>query len=331
MAIELDQIYTTKAIYSNNRRTELRNRLSTIDAISKIDSLTVFCAGSYARNEASEHSDVDLFFLCNGDRSDEETPKTNELRLFGDLIDVAENMSFPRFSGDCRYLEIHDASQNLRALGSPEDDYDNHFTVRMLLLLESKPLFGERIYDGLIYEFIDSYFRDYPDHEATFEPHFLVNDIARYWRTLQANYEHRRNQRDFERHERASQKVKNYKLKYSRLTTCFATIAALASFDAPVKHDDVVSVISLTPRERLEGVAERMPAVEPIVAEVLELYAVFLKQTELTADELQSLFKDRQKTTELFAAANSYGDKVYELIDKIDQDSSRNIMRMLVI
>lgn len=329
MAIHLPDVYKEKETFSNQRLNELSNRIGDVEAAERINGLTIFAAGSYARAEASEHSDIDLFFISDGER-ETESRRTNELELFGELIKIGKTMSFPKFSGDARYLEIHPADRVLEELGSREDDYHNFFTLRLLMLLESKPIYGTGAYHRTVKMFVGSYYRDYPDHQATFEPTFLVNDIARFWRTLLANYEHSRNQQGDET-ERIQQKIRNYKLKYSRLTTCFATIAALASFDTPVHQADVETIVRQTPRERLEFVASQIPDAEDNVSEILNGYAEFLGHTQISKEDLAAQFQDKSRRAELFSCAEAYGDTFFKLIEQLDSVTGRKILRTLVI
>jgi len=131
----------------------------------------------------------------------------------------------------------------LEALGSPIDDIQNLFTVRMLLLLESRPVFNDTIYERQVDNALDHYFRDARNKES-FRPLFLINDILRYWRTLCLNYELIRN--DIRRPWRK----KNINLKFSRMLTGFATILPLVAEPASTK-ECVKRLISLTPLERL--------------------------------------------------------------------------------
>ena len=267
--IKLAPIYNERAVYSKTRLHELKNRIAKIPGISDYTNLTAFGAGSFARHEASEYSDIDMFFLCKGEREDLSTPHTRELRLFGNLIGIIEAMGFPNFSNDCEYLEILHSPAILDNMGMPTDDYKNYFTVRMLLLLESKCLFGEANYNDIISEIISSYFRDSPDHKETFQPIFLLNDICRFWKTLLMNYESKRGASQYTDAQKTKQKVKNFKLKFSRMTTCFASIASICSYTIPIKEEQIIEQTRLTPRQRLESIPTRMPKAEDAVQDVL--------------------------------------------------------------
>src|SRR4029077_19402552 len=77
-------------------------------------------------------------------------------------------------------------------------------------------------YDEIVRDVIDGYWRDYQDHQANFMPAFLANDILRIWRTFCVNYEARTKREPDDK--KASGKLKNYKLKHSRLLTCYSAL-----------------------------------------------------------------------------------------------------------
>lgn len=64
------EIFKQRSYYSEVRMKELRTRLATLKELSEFPNLTVFGAGSYGRLEASEFSDLDVFFLYSGDEKD---------------------------------------------------------------------------------------------------------------------------------------------------------------------------------------------------------------------------------------------------------------------
>ncbi len=331
--IKLSSIYKDRAVYSETRLGELKNRIVEIPGISDYTNLTVFGVGSFARYEASEHSDIDMFFLCKGEREELPEPHTRELRLFGNLIDMVRVMGFSKFSNDCEYLRILHSPEILENMGKPADDHENYFTVRMLLLLESKCLFGEANYNDIISEIISSYFRDYPDHEETFQPIFLLNDICRFWKTLLMNYESKRGGSEYNKEQKTNQKVKNFKLKFSRMTTCFASIASICSHTIPIKEEQIIEQIRLTPRQRLESIPTRMSEAEDAVQDVLDRYVFFLDKTGLTVERLESHFSDKKKRTEMFQIANEYGDSMFNLLRVLDncQEDNFKFLRYLVI
>jgi hypothetical protein len=328
------RLQDSRATYSRNRIAEFRNRLEKLPELREFSGLTIFAAGSYGRLEASQHSDIDIFFFVSGDGKDLKEPRTNQIRMFAKVIDIADGMKFPKFSNDCEYLVLLDTDAILANLGGRIDDHGNYFTARMLFLLESRCLFGDQTSRTITSEIVSSYFKDFPDHPRTFQPTFLINDICRFWKTMLLNYEHKRHLGGGPEDElkKTKQKVRNFKLKHSRMTTCFASIAALGSFTAPVTEQQVINVTGLTPKERLESVVERLPTAKSIVDEVLDRYEWFLEMTGLPTDELEEHFSDKAKRTDMFKRANEYGDSMFRLLLHVDASDERlRLLRTLVI
>lgn len=330
------EIFRDREMHSKNRLQQLRLGLEKLPETANFPELMIFGAGSYARHEASEFSDIDMFFITNASKDQVSDIRTKSLRLFGKVIEITEGMGFPQFSNDCEYLVIIHTAEILKNLGSRTDDHENTFTARMLLLLESECLYGNQVYDQVVESIVNSYFVDYPDHEQTFEPTFLLNDICRFWKTLLLNYENKKNLPAGSPEEipqrKIKQKVRNFKLKYSRMTTCFASIAALGSHDAPVTKENVIELTRLTPRARLLSVADRIPAVRPAIEDVLERYSWFLEKTGLSQENLEAHFADKQRRVEMFERANQYGDAMFALLQAIDAQSQRHrLLRTLVI
>jgi predicted nucleotidyltransferase len=317
------------------RLDELRSRIGKLDEVKAIPDLAIFGAGSYGRLEASPHSDIDMFFLTCGDSSDSKEPRTASIRLFGKMIEMIDVMRFPKFSNDCEYLVVLSTTKMLEHVGGRIDDHENYFTVRMLLLLESQCLYGRETFGKITSDIVTSYFRDFPDHKHSFLPMFLMNDICRFWKTLLLNYENKRNvpagATDYEA-KRLRQKVRNFKLKFSRMTTCFASIAVLGSFSAPVTEAQVVDVINRTPVQRLQLLGERIHSLDGIIGGILDQYAWFLDVTSLSTPELEERFADKEKRTQMFEKANRYGNSMYDLIRDIDgRNTEHHLLRNLVI
>ena len=321
-----------RANFSQAQLTQLRNRLAKLRELEDLPSLTIYCAGSYARLEASKFSDIDMFFLCSKEKQEVPELRTNSLRLFGKVIEIADDMGFPKFSNDSEYLVILHTHDILSNLGGRTDDHENYFTARMLLLLESHCLYGREEFDHVTAEIIHSYFKDYLDHKHTFRAMFLLNDICRFWKTLLLNYENKRNFPDDDSQRRTKQRVRNFKLKFSRMTTCFASISALGSYGAPVTEEQVMDLTRMTPRQRLESIVTRIPETKDAVNEVLERYGWFLEMTGLPTHELEEHFSDNEQRVKMFQKANEYGDSMFNLIRTIDKSDERlRLIRNLVI
>jgi hypothetical protein len=115
----------------------------------------------------------------------------DEICVKAELIGATRSANIPDFSGDGEYLDHYTIEQLVGGLGTPEDDANNTFTARMLLLLESRSLLGEDVHADAIDRVLDRYWRDYDGRHGDFVPAFLANDILRMWRTFCVNYEAR--------------------------------------------------------------------------------------------------------------------------------------------
>lgn len=257
------------------------------------------------------------------------------MRLAAHLIETTQEMSFPPFSGDGRYLEILYVGEMERILGSPKDDSQNSFTARMLLLLESQPVYGADIYNALLERIVGFYYRDFSDHADSFLPTFLTNDVLRFWRTLTLNYEHHRLEllaekalTDEERRQRkAESALKNYKLKLSRLSTCFSMVAHLCSCPPPVTEQTVLELCHMTPRARFELLRKTHPSAGGLLDEIDGTYQQFLETVQHPEPELLARFAEENPRKQALADARRYGDLIYRLLcDTTDDDRLRSLV-----
>jgi predicted nucleotidyltransferase len=211
----------------------------------------IYVTGSFGRGEASQFSDLDLFILGKTLRDGKRAlGKLDEICIKADLVNAIRQLDIPQFSGDGEYLAHYTIDDLVKALGTPNDDSNNTFTARLLLLLESQPLLGNGIYNQAIDQVIAAYWRDFKDHKRDFIPAFLANDILRLWRTFCVNYEAR--SRTGPPREKAKRKLKNYKLKHSRLLTCYSAIVYLVAVfkvHKTVTPNNVRQMVKLRPTE----------------------------------------------------------------------------------
>ncbi|MBX7461677.1 hypothetical protein [Qipengyuania huizhouensis] len=126
------------------------------------------------------------------------------------------------------------------------------------------------------------YFADFDENQKSFMPAFLFNDILRMWRTFCVNYEY------FRKKGGGDWRIKNLKLKYFRILTCFSAIAhILAKFSEykTVSPDDVVETSRLTPVQRLTDLRDgktfstalNLAQITDQAGALLEDYSAFLE------------------------------------------------------
>ena len=217
-------------------------------------------------------------------------------------------------------------------MGTEKDDVANTFTARLLLLLESRPLLEDAVYDEIVLNVIESYWRDYQDHQTTFMPAFLANDILRIWRTFCVNYEARTEREPEEK--KASGKLKNYKLKHSRLLTCYSALLYLLAVHKSKKSvapSDALAMTKLTPTERLEWLRDRSDLKEAkgTIVNLLSQYTRFLETTNFKEEELIRQFTNKDMSRKFMEAAHEFGDSMFEALTIIGDKSSFH--RLLVV
>jgi predicted nucleotidyltransferase len=292
----------------------------------------VYATGSFGRGEASKHSDLDLFIVGRLDKDRRALSRLEEIRVEADLIEAIQALGIPPFSGDGEYLVHYTKQQLIQALGMPDDDASNTFTARLLLLLESKPLLGKKIYREVMNDVIAAYWKDYAERKREFIPAFLANDILRLWRTFCVNYEARTSIDPPEK--RAKRKLKNYKLKHSRLLTCYSALLYLLAIYADVgtvSPESAVDMTELSPTGRIEWLLTRdnISAAHQTVRELLEHYERFLAATDHSEKELAGRFLDAEKSKEYFPSANELGNLTFTAIELIGQKNTFH--RLLVV
>jgi hypothetical protein len=307
--------------YSELRLKELRNRISQIEELRK-NELCVYTTGSYGRLEASENSDIDLFFIDTN--CENQTSNLDKTLINAEIIKICRNLDLQEFSKDGLYLNIHKLSDIKTNLGSPADDYKNYFTARMLMLLESKHLYNQELYDFSVKQLIESYFVDFHDHTINFKPVFLANDIIRFWKTLCLNYEHRRRRKQSDGVESSEKYVahsKNLKLKFSRKLTCFSFLLKLVDQEGIITREDVRNIVNMTPVERLVSLKENNPNLAGKIQTALNSYQWFIDKTQVPSEEMLQWISDRKERDNAFEKSRTFGQEIYDILDEIDKQS----------
>ena len=321
------ELLSQRKEWSLCKLTSFKTEVASLDDINTHTDLCIYVTGSFGRLEASSESDLDLFFIKAGTQADEPMSHIDKTLMDASLIQACRRMNFPEFSGDGKYLEIHHLQDITKNLGGRSDDFDNSFTARLLLLLESLPVYNDALYDDFIQEITKAYFRDYPDHENNFRPTFLVNDIIRFWKTLCLNYEHSRNEPNRDEVEIRKSQLKNLKLKFSRMLTCFSLVIPLAVPRTSMEPETCVALMQERPLERLRIVAENSGHSE-LWDTLAEDYGWFLNLTGQPQDDVLDWVGSSDNRIQAFGRARQFGDRMYSLLTEVASPEAR---RYLVI
>ena len=160
--------------YSQNTLVKVRKRLEDFQFG---DRILVIC-GSYARREASKHSDIDFFLI---------SENTNEDNSLIDTVGSAIREVVPHTAAkNGPFQGSVNSSELLQNIGGENDD-NRTLTRRILLLLEGEWLFNEEGLRDFRRKILERYIRKgMKDHQLAL---FLLNDIIRYYRTIAVDYE----------------------------------------------------------------------------------------------------------------------------------------------
>ncbi|HEY0758942.1 MAG TPA: nucleotidyltransferase domain-containing protein [Acidisarcina sp.] len=327
MGVVLD----SRRAYTDQRISALGEHLGLAEALCE-GRACVYATGSFGRGEAHESSDLDVFIVGHGSKENRDLSRLDEIKIKAQLILATEEVNIERFDGDGKYLEHYTVRELTSTLGKADDDVSNTFTARLLLLLESKPLLAPPVYVAVIENVIDAYWIDYPQNKTDFTPAYLANDILRLWRTFCVNYEARTSREPASKN--AERKLKNYKLKYSRLLTCYSGLLYLLALhvrNATVHRQDAMAMISLTPTQRLEWLLSQpdLSDAHDGVLALIRSYEHFLEVTRQPKLELLKIFSDAQDSKRHYVEASAFGDLVFEVIQKIGQ--GKKLHRLLLV
>lgn len=298
----------------------------------------IYVTGSYGRGEASGSSDVDAFLVAGPQQADSSPSfgRLDSMCLLAALIRACRETGFPEFSNDGEYLAYYDVGKLCKNLGQPNDDSSNTLTARLLMLLEGAPILGKQVFEAGIEEVLRSYWRDYQDHSESFVPAFLINDILRLWRTFCVNYEART--ADVPPEKKAKRALKNFKLKHSRLLTCFSALAMLTATHArkgTVSLADAALMCRMAPTDRIRWLSTQPDFHHacPVAQHILESYESFLLVCARPEQDLISDFQRPEFKRERMQEARSLGMKMFDLLRVLGQkgDEPTEVYRVIVV
>ncbi len=328
------EIFEQRAKQADSRieilRSSLAKQLKNIPESADHPSLCIYATGSLARKEATQHSDLDAFFLLSGDEKDKPLGRIRDVRILNAVLNSQESAGFPDFSNDGSYLKFLYIDDVVKCIGHRDDDYKNAFTARILLLTESTYLYGEENFRAFRDKIIDIYFQDFHNHSSDFRPIFLLNDILRFWRTLCLNYENSRHWRnDEDKTKRSKGHLDNLKLKFSRLNICYSYICHLLSQGPALTRENAILTSNLTPYERLQEIRKLYSDLSSIIDVMESEYAWFLDITDKPKSEALDWISNQENRDSAFKHAAIFVSKTGELVQKIAEKNG--YLRYLIV
>jgi hypothetical protein len=202
-----------------------------------------FCiaiAGSYGRLEASKLSDADFFILYD-DTLTPEQAKAFHVQASA----VAKKLNIQESNPDGVFASASRLSTLIQNIGD-RDDQTRYLGQRMLLLMESQPLYNKDFFQQSVTDILDKYC-DYVKKKPHKQFVVLMNEVIKYFRTICLNY-----QCSFWR-ENEKWTIRNLKLRHSRVIMYAGLLLLIlnASKYGVDKYSYLKSHIYATPLEKV--------------------------------------------------------------------------------
>ena len=301
---------------ANSRKARLASSLA---GLVSHEDMSVVVFGSLARNEVTSGSDTDWALLIDGQASSTHFEVAREISR---TIEKLEQKS-PGREGTFGGLAIsHDI---LHRIGGGEDTNRN-LTQRILLLLESEALGPSEAYGRVLRGVIERYITEDAgwNTKSVTVPRFLLNDIARYWRTVAVDFAYKRRERSAKGFALRTIKLRlSRKLTYaSGLLACFGCASDAAVTDrqdrAHAAMDHLLSLTSLSPLERVAKALLDENLLEP-AASLFDSYEQFLGMldNEAVRKELDELTPEEAETNSNYEHAREIGHNFQAALDQI--------------
>ena len=305
--------YERSSGYSECKLGELRDRLGRLPLG---DAIVLVC-GSYARREASEHSDID-FFIISKDTNGEHLPVED---IHSEIHKIVPNAP----SKDGPFREKVNREKILGNIGGDDDDNRN-ITQRILFLLEGEWLFNEEEFKCFRRKILEKYIHEsMTDHQLAL---FLLNDVIRYYRTVAVDYEFKISGSE----NLKPWAIRNIKLVFSRKLLYASGLFSIA-MTADRSRDKKIEILeSLFERP----VMDRMMAIcgNAKMEPVLESYNLFLSVLEDSTDRrhLETLEKSNREDSRFRRIKNEGHHFTRELLKVFEStfDSTHPIRRAVV-
>jgi predicted nucleotidyltransferase len=313
-----------KAIRAARDRTnEVLTTLSTALADLHDANFSVVVTGSLGRGEATEGSDADWVLLVDG-------PSNPDHALIAREIERRIREVVPKEVGPTKtFGEIVASHEMVHYIAGPTDSNEN-LTRRILLLSESRaltnPLVRERVIRNVLARYV---IHDRSVRTRQTVPHFLLNDVVRYWRTMASDYASKMWER-----QRMGWGIRNIKLRFSRKVLYIWGL--LASFSAELFAPEDLRNVDDDEEYllRLAEVIREQTDVAPL--ELLARVVVESTDDEIareifsTYDEFLSVLAnpDMRKHLEGVRFDNALNDAVYARMREVSQQFRDAVTRL---
>jgi hypothetical protein len=137
-------------------------------------------------------------------------------------------------------------------------------------------------------------------------------------------------------YDRAKAQLRNLKLKFSRMATCYSMLAELIASPGTITPSRIFSIAKRTPIERLQNIvtqnSRKRSTISPHVTELLDLYAWFLERTGRKEEEAIRWLQKEKNRREAFSKAQEFSLAFFNLFGEVSNtDEGRMMLRYLLI
>ncbi|WP_101758655.1 nucleotidyltransferase domain-containing protein [Oceanicoccus sp. KOV_DT_Chl] len=281
--------------FSNKKLEIIRSEIEqAVENSSYSDNFSIISTGSYARKEASDESDIDLFIVHDNSisQTDLDSEKENIQKIIEKHIPNDTGSTGTFGSEACQSIE-----ELLSNIGGENDD-NHHLTRRMLFLLEGSYIFNEKKFDEYRGLLLERYIKDNtPSHQLA---KFFLNDIIRYYRTITTDFEYKVTE------DNKNWGLRNIKLRFSRKLLYFSGIMVVAETcykPSVEKFKTTTELLKLTPLERIQ----KLSRIEP--KKIFEIYDTFLEKVSDPSirEKLVGVEKEDRENIPEFASLKNLG------------------------
>ena len=227
---------------SKERLNQVANEILASSLTTEGNIETIAVAGSYARLEASDSSDLDVLVVLKS--------HDNQQDIHDKVLTFVESIGFSRPNPKGVFSQPITVDKLMSLAGDTHETYGD-LSRRILLLLESRPVYNATKYNSLMETLISNYAADVSNQKGRKTKNFvfLLNDIIRYFRTICVNYQFTK-----EGTEWGKWPIRNVKLRHSRVLMYFSLVAslgALSNYFSEDKVEALSTLIQLEPLRRL--------------------------------------------------------------------------------
>lgn len=249
--------------------TQLNEEISRADGVA-----TVAIAGSYGRMEAGKHSDFDFFVIAENGSIKQ---RKDELRLIKQVWHSIRSMSLVPPDDNGIFTRVLTTEQFCDPAALGDLDYPRHvFGLRLQVLTDSQPLFGEANFEVLQRSILQWYLQPGYSPFSISPLQYLVSDLKRYFHSYSVWHQYR-----LDKTFNDSWLMRQIKMNHSRLTSYVSLLVCLLQVANKIESrnnswrereiaDEIISHLNSTPIERLIALWPETADCEP--SDFLRIY-----------------------------------------------------------